>query len=377
MRIKLIFFPSIRILIVGIFAYLVINPLTNNAVSDVSKDHYDSSSVRTAVLGNGCFWCVESDLEKVPGTISVVSGYAGGKGQNPNYENYAKNGFREVVQVSYDPKILSFGNLVEHILKHGDPTDPAGSFGDRGVQYAPAIYYSVEEEKQIAEAVITKANALKTFTKPIVIALLPSTPFYSAEEYHQDYSKKNPLRYSFFRGRSGRDDFIKKYWSNEEKSFTNSNKTEQTKMFSWKEYVKPSDDELKKKLTAIEYSVTQEDGTESPFANKFDGFKEDGIFVDLLSGEPLYSSKDKFDSGTGWPSFVKPISPGAVVLKEDRGFFSSRTEVRSSIANNHLGHVFDDGPSERGGKRYCMNSAALRFVPRADMEREGYGDYLK
>lgn len=338
-----------------------------------------SSSTKIAMFGGGCFWCVESDLEKVDGVIRATSGYAGGKGENPTYENYSAGGFREVVQVVYDPSRLSFANLVENVIKHGDPTDPDGSFYDRGQQYAPAIYYTSDEEKKAAEIVVRKINDTKVYEKPLTIVIIPDAPFFAAEEYHQDYYKKNPLRYGYYRGGSGRDAFIKKYWGDNAGQFTASDTITINTMNTthvWESYKKPSDAEIKQKISAMQYQVTQKEGTERPFNNEYDTNKAEGIYVDILSGEPLYVSKDKFDSGTGWPSFVKPVTSDAVVLKEDRGIFGSRTEVRSRYSDSHLGHVFDDGPIDRGGKRYCMNSAALRFIPKDQMEKEGYGEYI-
>jgi peptide methionine sulfoxide reductase msrA/msrB len=338
----------------------------------------------TALFGNGCFWCVEQDLAKVRGVKNVVSGYAGGAAANPSYENYYASGHREVVEVTYDPHIVSYANLVEHIIKHGDPTDGEGSFYDRGEQYAPAIYYSNEEEKQEAESVIATANALAVFDKPLALDVLPRTVFYAAEAYHQDYAEKNPLKYNYFRTASGRSKFIEKMWGEGLDTFTFSTvpKKEmqgQLKPFtssSWLHYMKPNNDELKAKLTPLQYEVTQEGGTEPAFHNEYDKNYAPGIYVDIVSGEPLYFSKDKYDSRSGWPSFVKPISNDVVTIHEDNKLFTTRSEVRSKHADSHLGHVFDDGPENRGGKRYCMNSAAMRFIPKEKMEEEGYGYLL-
>ncbi len=320
-------------------------PSQNSALGTTS-----ATSTKTAMFAGGCFWCTEADLEKVPGVITAISGYADGTAPNPTYQNYSAAGYREVVLVTYDPALVDYGTLVESVIKHSDPTDPDGSFYDRGPEYAPAIYYSTPEEKNIAEGVVAKIDALKVYEKPLTIKVLPMTQFWPAEEYHQDYYLKNPVKYSYYRQRSGRDAFINKHWG--------------------KEF-------LKAKLTPLQYEVTQEGGTEPPFKNEYDTNKAPGIYVDIISGEPLYSSKDKYDSGTGWPSFVKPITPDSVVLKPDNTLFTKRTEVRSRLADSHLGHVFDDGPADRGGKRYCMNSAALRFVPKEKMSEEGYGEYVK
>lgn len=381
------------LILVGIYATAQKTKVVENTQSAVApavtlteKNTSDETQVvATAMFGGGCFWCVESDLQKVRGVSTVVSGYAGGKGENPTYENYSAGGFREVVQVTYNPSIVSYGNLVEHIVKHGDPTDAKGSFGDRGEEYAPAIYYSSDTERQSAQRVIQAVDAMKVYPTPLTIVVIPSVRFWNAEEYHQDYAEKNPVRYNFYRTASGRDSFIKKYWGNKAGDFTVStmNATENKPittniktMNAWESYKKPGDEELKTLLTDIQFEVTQKEGTEKPFKNEYDSHKAEGIYVDILSGEPLYSSKDKFDSGTGWPSFVKPIRENSIVTKEDKGFFGTRIEVRSRIADSHLGHVFDDGPADRGGKRYCMNSAAMRFIPKEGMETQGYGEYL-
>lgn len=349
-------------------------------------------AVATAVFANGCFWCVEHDLEKVPGVISVVSGYAGGDSTNPTYKNYAAGGHREVVEVTYNPNIVSYANLVEHILKHGDPTDAEGSFYDRGISYTPAVYYETEAEKNAAVAVLAAVEASGKLTKPITVPVLPRSTFFAAEEYHQDYAKKNPIRYNYYRAASGRTKFFEKVWGESAWQFefstspkkviqtmTETNDTTIARQFtanSWNNFVKPSEEVLRQTLSEVSYRVTQEDSTERSGTSELDRIYEAGIYVDIVSGEPLFSSRDKYDSGTGWPSFVKPISDTAVTLHEDKKLFSTRTEVRSRFADSHLGHVFSDGPADRGGMRYCMNGAALRFIPQAEMEAAGYGYLL-
>ena len=343
-------------------------PTTSGTISAETK--------ATALLAGGCFWCVEADLEKVDGVISAVSGYASGSTKNPEYGNYAEGGHREVVLVTYDPAKVSFDNLVEHLIKHSDPTDALGSFYDRGLQYAPAVYYGDDQEKQIAEKVISEIDGLRVYEKPLALMVLSRDVFWPAEEYHQDYYKKNPIRYTYYRNASGRDAFIKKHWGDKAGLFARPN-VAMTGKTDWMRYVRPSDAVLRERLTPLQYKVTQEEGTERPFDNEYNTNKAEGIYVDIVSGEPLFSSKDKYDSGTGWPSFVKPITEDAVVLHEDRSLFSTRVEVRSRYADSHVGHVFDDGPKDRGGKRYCMNSAAMRFVPKDKMVAEGYGEYVQ
>lgn len=332
-------------------------------------------NMKTAMFAGGCFWCVEADFEKLTGISKVVSGYAGGNIENPTYENYAEGGHREVVEVTYDPSQTSYESLVEHILLYSDPTDATGSFRDRGKQYAPAIYYETEKEKRVAQEAIKRIDAQGIYDKPITIEVLPRTKFWTAEEYHQDYAKKNPLRYRLYRGQSGRDSFIKEH-KDKKHSLPLQPEKDDSGNVTFEKYRKPSDKILKEHLSPLEYDVTQENGTELPFANEYDSNKADGIYVDRVSGEPLFSSRDKYDSGTGWPSFVKPLVQDDVVLREDNTLFTKRTEVRSRHADSHLGHVFDDGPKDRGGKRYCMNSAALLFIPKEEMQEKGYGKYL-
>lgn len=355
------------------------NSTAKKSIAEISTSPNATSTIKKAILAGGCFWCVEADLQKYTGVIDVVSGYAGGTGENPTYADYSKRGFREVVEVTYDSTKVSYANLVEFVIRHSDATDAEGSFNDRGVGYTSAAYYDSPKEKLAAETIVKTIDARKVYSKPLSLYIVPTAPFWPAEEYHQDYAKKNPLRYSYYRSGSGRDAFITKHWGSDTvpTPTPTGNPTEKniTKQ-AWKNFVKPTDAELRTVLTPIQYAVTQEEDTETPFKNKYDGNYFAGIYVDIVSGEPLYSSKDKYDSGTGWPSFVKPISPEVVTEKIDKGIFGNRIEIRSAIADSHLGHVFNDGPQDLGGKRYCMNSASMKFIPKEDMEKIGYGEYF-
>jgi peptide methionine sulfoxide reductase msrA/msrB len=344
------------------------------------------SNIQTAIVAGGCFWCVEADLEKTPGVIAVVSGYAGGTTDNPTYQNYGSGGHREVVEVTYDANQISYEDILIVTMKTTDPTDDDGTFNDRGDKYSSAFYYETPEQKVTIENLIAEVNEYGPYDKPLAIDVEPRPVFWPAEDYHQDYYKGtlSKIKYQYYRNGSGRTDFIKRYWGDDtspnlpwrNKTNTTNNTTMNEHTYPWTTYVKPDKETLRTTMDADAFAVTLEDKTERAGSSVLDKNYERGIYVDVLSGEPLFSSRDKFDSGTGWPSFTAPITPNAVTKHEDRKLFSVRTEVRSAIADNHLGHVFTDGPADKGGLRYCMNGVALRFIPEADMVAKGYGDFL-
>ncbi|MBG9471762.1 methionine sulfoxide reductase [Priestia megaterium] len=307
-----------------------------------------------ATFAGGCFWCMVKPFDEQPGIIKVVSGYTGGHKENPTYKEVCSEttGHYEAVQITFDPEVFPYEKLLELYWPQIDPTDAGGQFADRGDSYRTAIFYHNEHQKTLAEESKQQLEASGRFSEPIATQILPAKPFYEAEEYHQGYYKKNKFRYAMYRRGSGRDRFIKENW----KDFGH-------------------DEQLKTTLTPIQYEVTQNDATEPPFRNEFWDHTEDGIYVDIVSGEPLFSSTDKYDAGCGWPSFTKAINKDEVKENMDVSHNMVRTEVRSKTANSHLGHLFDDGPQDAGGLRYCINSAALRFVPKEDLEKEGYGEY--
>lgn len=304
---------------------------------------------KTAVFAGGCFWCMEPPYAKITGVEKVLPGYTGGHTESPTYEQVCAGGTGhfEAVEVTYDPTSVAFEQLLDVFWRQIDPTDAFGQFADRGRQYQTAIFYHDDEEKRIAEDSLRRVQRL--FDKPLRTQILPASVFYPAEGGHCEYYKKNPAHYARYKAGSGREAYIHGMWGREA---------------------------LAQRLSPMQFSVTQDNATEPPFRNDYWNNHEPGLYVDVVSGEPLFTSMDKFDSGCGWPSFTKPVDSVRIEEKKDVSHGMTRTEVRTKGSDAHLGHVFPDGPGE-GGLRYCINSAALRFVPLADLEKEGYGTYKK
>ncbi|MCA8960128.1 MAG: peptide-methionine (S)-S-oxide reductase MsrA [Planctomycetes bacterium] len=323
-----------------------------------------------ATFAGGCFWCMEKPFEKLDGVSAVISGYTGGTVEYPTYEQVGSGttGHAESIQVHYDPSRIRYEDLLQVFWRQIDPTDTGGQFVDRGTQYRHEIFYHDEAQKQAAEASKKALIASGRYDKPVTTPITKASKFYPAEEYHQDYYRKNPSHYERYRNGSGRDRYLDRVWGKDRDYHPQPPKTTAR-------YAKPSLDEIKKKLTPLQFQVTQEEGTEPPFRNEFWDNKREGIYVDIVTGEPLFSSKDKFKSGTGWPSFTRPIREGVLKQDVDYKLGYARNEVRSKIADSHLGHVFEDGPPPTG-LRYCINSAALRFVPKDELKESGYPDFI-
>lgn len=307
-------------------------------------------------LAGGCFWGLEKYMSLIRGVTATEAGYANGSLPDPTYQEVCSGttGHAETVEVTYDPQRVSLGFLVRMFFDAIDPTAVGRQGNDVGEQYRSGIYYTDAEDLSLIQAEIAKLEAGLGKKSAIEVAELSS--YYPAEEYHQKYLDKHPNGYCHI-GPAKMDKAARA-------------------VVDPTEYARPPLSELKARLSDESWRVTMQNDTERPFTGEYSNHFKEGIYVDITTGEPLFSSRDKFDAGCGWPSFSQPIDPNVIREKEDLSLFRKRTETRSRIGDAHLGHVFDDGPRDKGGLRYCINSAALRFVPLEKMDEEGYGYLL-
>lgn len=303
---------------------------------------------KLATFAGGCFWCMVKPFDEYKGVESVISGYTGGYIENPTYEEVCTDltGHIEAVQITFDDEIISYKELLDIYWSVINPTQVGGQFADLGHHYKTVIFYHDEVQREEAESSKHELSISGLYDKPIATEIRKAEKFYPAEDYHQYYYKKNPKHYNMYYKGSGRAKYVNRIWA-------------------------------KKNLTPIQYEVTQNSATEPPFNNEYYNNFEEGIYVDIINGEPLFTSRDKFDSGCGWPSFSKPLKRGILDFYEDYSYDMERIEVKGNKSGSHMGHVFNDGPTEMGGLRFCINSASLRFIPKEKMIEEGYEEYLK
>lgn len=343
----------------------------NDAAHTFYQPKKDQDSVpinaRTIYLAGGCFWGVEAYFERIDGVVDAVSGYANGRTDNPSYEDvvYRKTGHAETVKVVYNPDKLSLDDMLQYYFRIIDPTSLNKQGNDRGVQYRTGVYSTDPAEQAVVAAALTALQA--RYKRPVVVENTPLVHFYDAEQYHQDYLMKNPNGYCH----------VDLNLADEPLPGKAAAKDTAPQGFDASNFEKPDSKILQQRLSREEYQVTQNNGTERAFSHRYDELFEPGLYVDIVSGEPLFSSRDKYQSGCGWPSFVQPITASAVIEKTDTSYNMRRIEIRSAVADSHLGHVFPDGPRDRGGLRYCINGASLTFIPKAQMQEQGYAQWLQ
>ncbi len=319
----------------------------------IQRKNTPPTNCREIWLAGGCFWGTQEYLSRAAGVVDTDVGYANGNTPNPTYESVCAHttGYAEAVHVVYNPDTITLGFLLSLYFESINPTSINRQGGDVGEQYRTGIYYLDSGDRSVIDTAI--AALAKRLDKPVAIEVKPLQNYYLAEEYHQEYMKKNPQGYCHI----------------------------PASLFAYaqhaKEYQKPDQNQLKQQLTPMQYEVTQNNATEPPFHNQYHDHFAPGIYVDITTGQPLFLSTHKFQSGCGWPAFSRPIHQEDLQEIVDTSHGMIRTEVRSKVGDSHLGHVFEDGPAQLGGLRYCINSASLRFVPKEAMQAEGYGQYMQ
>lgn len=328
--------------------------------SDDNKNRGAGGDVGEIYFAGGCFWGVEEYFRRLDGVVGTSAGYANGLTENPGYHDVCtgKTGHAETVLVRYDKNKTSLEKLGGHFLGIIDPTSLNKQGNDRGTQYRTGIYYASDADRPVLEKLLERERA--RHSRPLVVELAPLKSYHPAEECHQLYLRKNPGGYCHVSLPPLKNPPLPPAVD-----------------VGPEKYPRPSEDELRRTLTPEQYAVTQDSATEPPFSGEHCDRRERGLYVDVTTGEPLFVSSDKYDSGCGWPSFTKPVDPAVIARREDLSRGRVRVEVRSRAGDAHLGHVFEDGPRDKGGLRYCINSLALRFIPMAEMESRGYGDLLR
>ena len=319
-----------------------------NAEKSVFKEGTENN-MNTIYFAGGCFWGTQKFFDQFAGVVATEVGYANGPTENPSYQEVcAKSGHTETVRVDYDSRRITLEQLIEYYFMTIDPLSYHRQGADMGIQYRTGIYYVDEADLPVIEACYAKEQ--ERYRQKMEVELQPLENFYTAEDYHQKYLDKNPGGYCHI-PRALLD-------------------------LQVDEKQKETEEEQRKRIGDLAYEVTQNSATERAFTGEYDDFFEKGLYVDIVSGEPLFTPMDKYNSGCGWPAFTRPINDNSLEESIDTSHGMVRTEVRSSGANSHLGHVFNDGPKESGGLRCCINSAALRFIPYEELDAEGYGEFL-
>ncbi|TVP84362.1 MAG: peptide-methionine (S)-S-oxide reductase [Alkalicoccus sp.] len=372
-KIIITLFASIIVISAVVFIPIIYDYVVNRSYGSFPVETNNQSFQEEATFAGGCFWCIEAPFEEIEGVDSAVTGYTGGQQENPTYEEVSsgETGHMEAVKVRYDASLVTYEELLEVFWRQIDPTDPEGQFEDRGEQYSTAIFYHSKEQKRTAEESKKRLEESGIFDGQIVTSIRPAETFYQAEDYHQNFFRDNAVRYEFYRANSVRDEFREEHWG-EDLDYEVASDPDQLPF--WRQYEEESEARLQERLTSMQFEVTQNRETEEPFENDFWNHFEEGIYVDVVSGEPLFSSTDKFESGTGYPSFTNPLSEEYVIEETIMTASGQRREVRSFYADSHLGYVHDDEVYEDG--YYVINSAALVFIAEENMKRQGYEDFL-